>query len=134
MILIFLKFLCLFWFLYFPFFLVLFLVSIILNFSSYKYFRICFYFLQILKILFLFLQIFSESSFNPYKYNHLTLNLNSRNQKPNNRKIKRGTKIKIKILEGPKLKILIFIETKNIFKPIWFSFWHTHTCITSQLT
>ena len=31
---------------------------------------------------------------------------------------KRGIKMKTKVLEGSKLKQLIFIGTKNIFKPI----------------
>ena len=32
-------------------------------------------------------------------------------------KKKKGTKIKTKILGGPKPKLLIFIEIKNIFRP-----------------
>ena len=52
--------------------------------------------------------------FSLYKYYHLTLDLNSKDKKSNDKK--RGIEIKAKVLKGSKSKWPIFIGIKNIFK------------------
>ena len=62
----------------FPFFFS-FLIPVILNFGPDQYIRMCLVFTNIENFIFLSLS-------GPYKYHHLTLSLNGRDQKPNDGK------------------------------------------------